>query len=259
MKKSVGLALGGGAVLGAAHVGVLRALHEYGYQFTHISGTSVGSLIGALVAFGKDWKQIEEIALNLSWLQAARLRFSKLGLLSNERLGKSIREMIGDVAFDEAEIPLYMIATDIGNGDRVVLSSGDVAEAIMASTCIPGIFEPVEIDGRLLVDGGICENIPVQVLADAGVSPIMAVDLMSRHAHRRPKNIIEVLINSFAFTLSSSVKQVLDRKDVWIISPELSDYNTVETKQIPELIERGYQDALRQLEAWELKAGHSAT
>ncbi len=251
MDKQIGLALGGGAVLGAAHVGVLRALDEFGYEITHISGTSIGSVVGALLAFGKDWKEIEEIALNLSWFKAARLSFSRMGLLSNEKLGQSIIDMIGSVTFDQAKIPLYIVAADIGNGDKVVLSSGDVASAIMASTCIPGIFEPVEYNDRLLVDGGICENVPVKVLADLGVSPIVGIDLMTRHAHRRPGSIIEVLINSFAFALSGSVKDFSGREGIKIISPKLFEFNSVDIKQIPELIEQGYRDASEALESFE--------
>ncbi len=253
MKKKIGVAFGGGAVLGAAHVGVLRAFEEYDYEITHISGTSIGSLVGALVAFGKDWREVEEIALNLSWLKAARLSFSRMGLLSNEKLGESIIDMIGDVRFEDAEIPLYMVAADIGNGDRVVISSGEVAPAIMASTCIPGIFEPVELDGRLLVDGGICENVPVQVLNELGVTPIIGVDLMTRHAHRRPKSIIEVLINSFAFALSGDTKQFSNNKGITMITPSLSEYNSVDTKQIPGLIAQGYQDAVQVLQELEKK------
>jgi len=251
MKKKVGLALGGGAVLGAAHVGALRALDEYGYEFTHISGTSIGAFVGAFLAFGKSWKEIEEIALNLSWLKAARLRFSKMGLFSNAKLGDSIKEMIGEVSFEEAEIPLYIVATDISSGEKAVLSSGDVSQAIMASTCIPGVFEPVEIDGRMLVDGGICENVPIQVLLDQKAKPIIAVDLLTRRAHRKPASITEVMINSFSFTLSRTTKFVSENKHVKIISPNLEQFNSVETKQIPDLIEQGYQDTLEMLKSWE--------
>jgi NTE family protein len=251
MQKEVGLALGGGAVLGAAHIGALRALDEHGYRFSHISGTSIGSMIGALLAFGKNWKEIEEIALDLSWYKAARPTISKMGILSNEKLGQSIRSIIGEVSFENASLPLYIVASDIATGEKVVISSGDVTEAIMASTCVPGIFAPVEIGDRMLVDGGVSENVPIKVLEEHGVSPIIAVDLMTQHTYKRPKNIFEVLINSFSFTLATSVMAYKDAEDVLIISPELSDYNSIDIKNIPELIDRGYEAASLSLEKWE--------
>ncbi|MDA3833131.1 MAG: patatin-like phospholipase family protein [Spirochaetales bacterium] len=241
MKKEVGLALGGGSVLGAAHIGALRALDEFGYSFTHISGTSIGSLVGALAAFGKSWKDIEEIALDLSWYKAARLSFSKMGLLSNEKLGESIARIIGEVTFDQANIPLYIVASNITNGEKVVLSKGDVTQAIMASTCVPGIFEPVEIGGQLLVDGGVSENVPVSVLTELGITPVIAVDLMTKHTHKRPKNIFEVIINSFSFTLASSLLSLQGRENVIIISPQLANFNSIDVKQIPKLITQGYE------------------
>jgi NTE family protein len=252
MKKQVGLALGGGAVLGAAHIGVLKALDEYGYTFTHISGTSIGSLIGALLAFGKSWQEIEEIALDLSWYKAARPTISKMGILSNEKLGQSIASIIGDVKFEDAQIPLYIVASDIATGQKAVLSSGDVTEAIMASTCVPGIFAPVEIGDRLLVDGGVSENVPIKVLDDKKVRPIVAVDLMTNHTYQRPKNVFEVLINSFSFTLASSVMAYKDHEDVLIISPDLANRNSVDIKQIPDLIKRGYEAALKVLDRQEV-------
>ncbi|MGM0432895.1 MAG: patatin-like phospholipase family protein [Spirochaetota bacterium] len=251
MRKEIGLALGGGAVLGAAHIGVLRALDEYGYTFTHISGTSIGALVGALVAFGKDWKEIEEIALDLSWYKAARVTLSRMGILSNEKLGESIGNVLGHTTFASAKLPLYIVATNITNGEKVVLTSGDVTQAVMASTCVPGIFAPVEIDGNLLVDGGISENVPIQVLSERDISPIIAVDLLTQHTQTRPKNVFEVLLNSFSFALASSVMAARDREDVLVISPALSDYNTVDTKQIPKLIQQGYEDAVKSLEALE--------
>ena len=251
MDKHIGLALGGGAVLGAAHIGVLKALDEYDYTITHLSGTSIGSFVGALCASGKTWQEIEEIALNLSWFKVAKLRFSKLGLMSNERLGASVQEMIGKNSFEDLHIPLYIIAADISTGEKKVISTGSVADAVMASTCIPGIFEPVELDGNLLVDGGVCENVPLSILRDLKVRKIIGVDLLARHAHRRPGSIVEVLINSFAFALSGSVKQVSKKKGITVIAPELSEFNSVEVKQIPDLINQGYASAVEVLKTLE--------
>jgi NTE family protein len=154
-KKNIGLALGGGVVLGAAHIGVLKAIDEFNIKISHIGGTSIGALIAALYAFGISWKDIKSIALELGWFDITGLSLSKYGLLSNKDIGKIITDTLGDVKFEDSNIPLAAIATDISTGNNVVLTKGRVAVGIMASTCIPGVFLPVEINGELLVDGGI--------------------------------------------------------------------------------------------------------
>lgn len=158
--KKIGLALGGGAVLGAAHVGVLRALDEQNIKINYITGTSIGALVAALFAFGKTWKEIELIALELKWLDITSITLSKYALLTNEKLGELLIKHIGNRNIEDSEIPLAFITTDISNGEKIVLNKGPVTTAVMASTCIPGIFKPIEIDGKMLVDGGIAENVP---------------------------------------------------------------------------------------------------
>jgi NTE family protein len=178
-KKKIGLALGGGAVLGAAHIGVLKAIEEFNIPISYIAGTSIGAIISAFYAFGKNWEEMAILLKGLNWLDISRISLSQFGLLSNKKLGKLITDNLGDVSFDEACIPLAMIATDITSGEKVVLKSGNVAAAVMASSCIPGIFIPVEIDNRLLVDGELVENVPISPLKDMGANFIISVDLFS--------------------------------------------------------------------------------
>ncbi len=181
----VGLALGGGAVLGAAHIGVLNALEEYGISVNYVAGTSIGALIAAFLAFGKGWQEITEIVKDLNWLDISGISLSQFGLLSNKKLGRLIIENLGDVNFNEAFIPIAMVAMDISTGEKIVLKKGSLAAAIMASTCIPDIFVPVEINGKLLVDGGIVENVPVTTLKDMGADMIIGVDLNAKHTHKK--------------------------------------------------------------------------
>ena len=144
--KKIGLALGGGAVLGAAHIGVLRALHEHNINVNYITGTSIGAFVASLVAFGKTWEEIESIASELKWMDISGVTLSKFALLTNEKLGELSIKHIGDKNIEDAMIPLAIIATDISNGEKIVLNKGSVATAIMASTCIPGIYKPIEFD-----------------------------------------------------------------------------------------------------------------
>src|SRR6056297_3269101 len=136
-KNKIGLALGGGAVLGAAHVGVLKHLHEKQIKIDAIAGTSIGAFVASLYAFGKSPGEIEDIARELNWMDVSKLSLSQHGLLSNKKLGKTLHEVLGDVNIEDADIKLAMIATNISTGEKVVLEKGNLAKAVTASTCIP--------------------------------------------------------------------------------------------------------------------------
>lgn len=244
--KKVGLALGGGAALGAAHIGVLKALEEQNIQVQFISGTSIGALIASLYAFGVSVDEIEDIAVHLSWLDITNLSLSKYGLLSNAKMEKLISQHIKYELIEEAKIPLAMIATDISNGEKVVLDKGNIAQSIMASSCIPGIFIPVDIDERMLVDGAITENVPVQTVKKMGAEYIIGVDLNPIHAHGKPSNIIDVLLNTFHYSIKHVVETQISESDI-IIRPDLSKYSLSNTKNIKEVIEEGYRKTLEVL------------
>lgn len=249
----IGLALGGGAVLGAAHIGVLRALDEMGTRVKYVTGTSIGAFVGALYAGGLSWKEIETIALDLKWLDISRVRPSRFGLLSNEKLGSVIEKQLGELRFEDTEIPLAMVATDITTGEKVVLNKGGMATAVMASTCIPGLFAPVEINGRLLVDGGVVENVPLSPLPDMGAKFVIGVDLNARSERRRPQNIVEVLLNTFDFLLMNATRLQTRKADL-LIEPDLSAFSMVDTDQVAELIEVGYNESLAALKKFQRQA-----
>lgn len=239
--KKIGLALGGGAVLGAVHVGVLKALEEKGIKISAICGTSAGAIVAALYAFGKTPQEIENIIVEFEWKKLSSLTLSKYGVLSNEKIGEIIKKNIGDKRFKDAKIPLGMIATDITTGEKVILDKGSVAESVVASTCIPGIFIPVELGGRFLVDGGIVENIPLSCLKDKDVDFLIGVDLVPERSYKKPDNIIEVLYNSFNFLVRINKNAQTKEADL-TIKPDLSEYNAIDMSQIKELIDLGYEE-----------------
>lgn len=238
----IGLALGGGAVLGAAHIGVLKALDESGIEICAISGTSIGALFAALYAFGKSPDEIEKFIEDLHWLDVSGLSLSKFGLLSNEKLGEAFEDAVGDVEFSDAKIPLAVIATDIGNGKKVTFRKGSVAPAIMASSCVPGIVTPVEIDDRLLVDGGLVENVPVSPLEDLGAKKIIGVDLNAKRTYQSPDDIIDLLANALDVAIDNATRIQTDEADL-LITPELTAYSRTDRDRIPELIKEGYDAA----------------
>ncbi|MFO7944255.1 MAG: patatin-like phospholipase family protein [Anaerolineales bacterium] len=245
-KKKIGLALGGGAVLGNAHIGVLKTIDELNIPVHFISGTSIGAFVSAFYAFGKSWEEIESFSKDLNWLDLTGLSISKLGLLSNQKLGNVIKKNIGNVNLEDADIPIAMVATDITSGEKVILSKGDVATAVMASTCIPGVFIPVEIEHKLLVDGGIVENVPVSPLINMGADFIISVDLNAEHHDKKPENIVEVLLRIYDFTLKAATELQTEKADIQI-KLDLSQFNMVDMNQADQLIHIGYVEAKKAL------------
>ena len=244
--KKIGLALGGGAVLGAAHVGVLKALQEADIKIDYIAGTSIGAFVASFFAFDKTLEEIQDIASEMEWMDISGVSLSRYALLSNQKLGKLIKEHIGTQNLEDSTIPVAMIATNIATGEKVVLKKGAVSEAAMASTSIPGIFQPVKINGQLLVDGGIVENVPINTVKEMGAEYVIGVDLNAKHSYKEPENIVDVMVNSFHFMLMAASKLQTEEADL-LISPDLSEFNRSNMDQINDLIEQGYQEAKKAL------------
>jgi NTE family protein len=171
-----------------------------------------------------------------------------LGLLSNERLGKTVLDQFGKVAIETLDIPLCMIATDICTGNKVVLNEGPLHKAVMASACLPGIFVPVEWDDMLLVDGVLCENVPVSPLREMGAEDVIAVDLTTNRKYKCPDDIIDVLTNTFDIGLNNMISQQLEDDQTVLIQPELTAYNKADTGKAENLIPEGYEAAMEVLE-----------
>lgn len=245
--KKLGVALGGGAALGAAHVGVMKALKEKEIEPQYLSGTSIGALIAAHIAFGTPIDELEDIATELDWLDVTAFKLSKMGMLSNEKLGKTILNQIGKVNIEDADIPLCMIATDISTGKKVVLNEGPLYKAVMASTCLPGIFAPVEWEDKLLVDGVLCENVPITPLRDLGAKDIIGVDLTTNRQYKRPENIVDVLVNTFDIALDNMIKEQIEDKKTMLIQPQLGAFNMADTGKAKEVIKEGYEAAMKAL------------
>jgi len=250
-KKNIGLALGGGATLGAAHVGILRALEEAEVEIDCIAGTSIGAMVGAFYAFGMSVDEIEQIALDLDWPDISGLALSKMGLLTNQAMGKLLDTYLGDVQFDEAQIPFAAVATDIATGEKVILETGDVSEAVKASTCIPVLFDPVEIDGRMLVDGGLKESIPLSAVQNLGAEYTIGVDLNAYRNYERPENILDILNNTLEIALKHLANVNLTDIDL-LIQPNLAEFSRSETKDIDKMISEGYKTAKDMLDKEEI-------
>lgn len=247
-KRKIGLALGGGAALGAAHIGVLKAIEELKIKICCLSGNSIGAFVAALYAFGVSWQEMEEIAQKMHWFEISKLSLSKYSLLSNKKLGKIVCDKIGDVGFEQAKIPLAIVAGDLSTGNKVVFDKGKVADAVMASTAIPGVFKPRVVEGRFLVDGGVVENVPVSLLKPLGARYTIAVNLSAKRSFQKPENIVDVMINSYYAILMNLSQAVTEDADL-VIKPDVREFSLVNTRNADKLIQKGYEEAMKVLSA----------
>ncbi len=253
LKKSdikIGLALGGGTALGFAHIGVLKAFEDGGVPIDFISGTSAGAIIGSLYAFGVSFKDIEDEANNLNWKKAAKIRPSKLSIATNDAVKKILEKHIGKKAdISDAKIPLAIVATDIESGAKIIFKSGNVVDTVLASSCLPGLFAPVQIQGMMLVDGGIVENVPVSPLKGMGADIIVGVNLLKYRKYSRPENIMGVLSNSFDMINHKISTQPISGNIHILIEPNLSGYYMGDINKWREITDEGYKETIKHMDA----------
>ncbi|MDQ7039478.1 MAG: patatin-like phospholipase family protein [Rhodothermus sp.] len=189
VQPALGLALGGGGMRGWAHIGVLSVLERYGLRPGVVAGCSAGALIGAFYAFGYSVAQMKQLMREQRTRTLFALRFDGQGLISSEPLREYLRVHLQDCHFEDLPVPFYVVATDLESGKEVIFSRGPVVDAVLASSAIPGIFAPVELNGRLLVDGGLCNNVPVSPLVHHGARYTIAVRLHRERTALEPSPV----------------------------------------------------------------------
>lgn len=234
-----GLALGGGAVFGIAHLGVLKALEEHGLRPTHLTGTSIGAIMAALYAFGNTPEGIRSACSGLDWWHLSSFSWSKYGIMNNTAMGDFVRRHIGDQDFSGSPYPMAFIATDLARRTKVVLDKGDVAEAAMISACVPGLYSPIEREDQLLVDGGLVENVPISPLKQWGVDFVMGVDLNGSTRRRVPGGYFDALVTAFDIAIDSHTRTQLAEAD-YVLALDLADYDRTDPEQSQALFDEGY-------------------
>jgi len=238
-KVKIGLALGGGAARGLAHIGVLKVLEEEQIRIHCVAGTSAGSLIGSLFSAGFSWQKIKETARDIDWGDLVSPTWPTLGIVNPAKLERTLDRMLRGRGFEDLSIPFRAVAVDITNGEEVVLQSGSVARAVRASCSIPGIFEPTELEGRLLVDGGLLNDVPTDVVGDMGADRVIGVDLNAdRIVPKRPENLIEIFYRSLNILIYNSAQRARRAADVMVV-PRLEGFSYHDLGALDELIARG--------------------
>lgn len=183
-RPKIGLALGSGGSRGLAHIGVIKALEENNIPIDFIAGTSIGAMAGGFYAAGLGVKKMENIVLEINWRRMFSLVDPRLkqGLITGEKVKTFIEGYVDGKRIEDCKIPFVAVATDLKTGEIVVLNKGEMAQAIRASISIPLVFKPVEIDGRMLADGGLSAPVPVEIVRAMGADIVIAVNL-DKHYH----------------------------------------------------------------------------
>jgi len=177
-RRGLTLALGGGGARGLAHIGVLEVLAEHGLPVKAVAGTSIGAEIGAFLAAGMPMEKMRQVATGFDWRLTLQLFFPDLsdgGLVSGKRILAWLEEQLGPVAIEQLPIPFAAIATDLERGEEVVLDRGSLTQAVRASVSLPGTLAPLRVDGRVLVDGGVVNQVPADVARRLFGGPVLAV------------------------------------------------------------------------------------
>ena len=241
--KVLGLALSGGATRGSAHIGVLRVLEREGIYPSIVTGTSAGAIVGAGYAAGISAERMSDVFQSLDWPILAEFTFGRrLGIFNTQPMEGFIEELIGAKTFNELPRNLAVVACDIVTGERVILKSGQVSKAVRASAAVPGLFMPVDLNGQMLVDGGIVDNFPTQLAYEMGADYVIGVDLTSLSVlQTRPSNPIEVI---FAANNIRSRNNMSNQNSIdCYIAPDTHLYSGWEFKHSAEMERAGIEAA----------------
>jgi NTE family protein len=220
-KPHIALVLGGGAARGFAHIGVIRVLEQEKIPINMIIGTSVGSLIGAIYAYDTNSFELEWTAFSLEredvFDYGIFSAFTGMGLVKGDKLEAFVKSKVPVANIEDLKLPFAAIATDLNRGVRVVIDRGPVAKAVHASSAIPGVFNPVEHQGKLLVDGGVVDTIPVSVAKEKGADIVIAVDIGQNITNFDITNLIDVMLQSVNIISRENSKYKKKDADVLIV------------------------------------------
>ena len=245
----IGLALGGGGARGIAHLGVWQRLQELGVPIHCIAGTSIGAIAGAIIAAGRvdealawcemsSWKKLPELLFDFPTMKA---------LIAGRSVEKKLRQIIATEGFADLAVPFAAVATDLNTGEAVVMQDGDLISAVRASMSIPGVFSPIERDGRVLVDGQFVNPVPVSVCRALGADVVIAVDVnpLEDPATAKPfkkLRITDVLLKSFGILNYELTRRELavNKPDV-LIRPDVGKVVALDFRRVGPLVEIGRQ------------------
>lgn len=225
----IGLALGGGAARGFAHIGVIQVLEEAGIRPDVVVGTSAGSLVAAIYASGKTGAQLQTVAETMeeAALTDWTLPFLSRGMLRGEALARYVSGQVGGKTIESFPMPLGIVATDLHNGQGVLFTRGDTATAVRASSAVPAVFQPVKIGTREYVDGGLVSPVPVRYARQMGAEVVIAVDISATPESNPALGTMDILLQTFAIMSRSINTFELKEADV-AVRPALAGVSSAD-------------------------------
>ncbi len=243
MEQTIGIALSGGGARGVAHLGLLKALEEFGIKPSIISGTSAGAIAGAFYAKGYSIDEILEIVKNGHFFSFSNLSLEKKGIFSMKSFEKIYAEYFPENSFEELHIPLHIAATDILNGEIAYFSEGELARCIMASSCVPVVFKPISFNGTQFIDGGVLNNFPIEPLLNK-CDTLIGIDVNSIQKTEKEISIKNILDRSFHLALSSTLKEKTNKCDLFIQPPNMSQFGIFDLGKVQKIFKYGYEYGL---------------
>lgn len=237
--KKIGIALSGGGVRGISHLGVLKGLNEAGIYPTKVSGTSAGAIAGAMYCNGYKPEEVLKIIVETNYFKFMRPAISLTGILKMNSVGELFKLYLKHDDFAQLQIPLTVAATDIKKGKVIYFSEGELINPILASSCIPGMFDPIVIGKRHLIDGGVLNNLPVEPL-DGICDYVIGVNCNQLPEETNIKNMKSLIERSVIMAMNSNVYSRKSKCDFFIEAPGLGKYGVFDIKKAPELFQAGY-------------------
>ncbi|EAZ82588.1 patatin-like phospholipase family protein [Algoriphagus machipongonensis] len=235
----IGIALSGGGVRGISHLGVLEGLNDAGIFPTKVSGTSAGAIVGAMYCKGYRPKEILKIIVETNYFKFMRPAISLTGILKMKSVGDLFKLYLKDDCFSDLETPLTVAATDIKKGKVVYFSEGNLIDPILASSCIPGMFDPIVIDQKYYVDGGVLNNLPVEPLE--GICDfVIGVNCNHLPEESNIRNMKSLIERSVIMSMNYNVYSRKSKCDFFIEAEGLGKYGVFDIKKAQELFQAGY-------------------
>lgn len=238
VKLRIGLALGGGAAKGFAHIGVIKMLEANGIHADVVSGTSAGAVVGALYASGMDPFQLQEQAFALDESKIRDVRLFSGGLVQGQKLQDFMNQLVNNRPLEKLNLPFAAVSTQLETGQRTVFVRGNTGQAVRASSSIPGVFEPVEISGKHYIDGGVVSPVPVDAARELGADIVIAVDISSKASGSNPNGMLGIVNQSISIMGQKLGEQELSRADV-VIRPKVGQVGATDFEQKNQVILEG--------------------
>ncbi len=248
----IGLALGGGAARGFAHIGVIQVLEEAGIRPDLVVGTSAGSLVAALYAAGRTGAELARVALAMDESAITDWSFPGRGMIRGDALARYVRDQTGGRTIEQLPLPLGIVATDLDSGSAVLFQRGDIGLAVRASSAVPAVFQPVAIGGREYVDGGLVSPVPVRFARQMGAELVIAVDISSPPDGNATGDPFKMLLQTFAIMAKSI--NTLELKDAdLVLRPRLLGVSSADFTARKRAIDSGREAATAALAALRLR------